>query len=454
MSLRNFRFAAVLFVIAACLPVAAHASETIEELAHRAVSGDTPTAHAAIESLRKMGYEGLDALLSQNRDLIEARLAGKADPEEWNRAAYAIDSVARQKDAWASGLFWHTDLDSAKAEAARTGRPIVSLRLLGNLDEELSCANSRFFRSILYTDNRVKEAMRENFVLHWRSERPAPVMTVDFGDGRKLVTTVTGNSIHYFLSPEGRIIDALPGLYSPEFFAEYLGNFPRLVRQRNEAFRPATLDNQDPLRAPDTRFEAHRNRVRNYLLAKWRSDLLELGVDGSKLPFVFRLDTEPRSSDKNPSAVEAAPRAITKMVAESDLLQPTPIQQQQLLENTSNIHWKQLAERFGYKGISDESLRFVRAKYDLLHTKSGETFRKMTEKLVESVSLDTVRNAYFFHTQILKWLNEGADNDLEAFNARVYSEVFLTPASDPWLGLYRDDVFLAVERNGIIALER
>ncbi|MCO6510219.1 MAG: hypothetical protein J5I65_05440 [Aridibacter famidurans] len=448
MSLRSLRSAAALFVVAAFFSITAHASETAEELAHRAVSSDPSTTNAAIESLRKMGYEGLDALLSQNRALIEARFAGNADPEKWKSAAYAIDKVARQKDAWASGLFWHTDLESAKAEAARTGRPIISLRLLGNLDEELSCANSRFFRSILYTDDRIRSALREEFVLHWQSERPAPVMTVDFGDGRKLVTTVTGNSIHYFLSPDGRIIDALPGLYSPEFFAEYLGNFPALVRQRFEARRPDRSDGRSLLRAPDTRFEAHRNRVRNYLLAKWRGDLLELGVDASKLPFVFRPATEPRSADENPSAVDAAPRAVTKMVVEADLLQPTPIRKQQLLENTSNEHWRALAEHFGYIGISDESLRFVRAKYDPSRSKSNEAFGKMTEKLIESVSLDTVQNAYVFHTQILEWLNNGDDSDLEAFNARVYSELFLTPASDPWLGLYRDDVFLAVEGNG------
>ena len=32
------------------------------------------------------------------------------------------------------------------AEAQRTNRPILSLRLLGNLTDDFSCANSRFFR--------------------------------------------------------------------------------------------------------------------------------------------------------------------------------------------------------------------------------------------------------------------------------------------------------------------
>ena len=49
-------------------------------------------------------------------------------------------------------LHWFTDLRLASAEAQRTRRPILSLRLLGRLDEELSCANSRFFRKLLYPD--------------------------------------------------------------------------------------------------------------------------------------------------------------------------------------------------------------------------------------------------------------------------------------------------------------
>lgn len=445
MPLRHFRFAAALLAATAFLSATAIASESVEELADRAVSNDRATAETAIRSLRGLGYEGLDVLISRNRDLIEAHLAGNADPAKWKIAAYAIDKVAGQKDAWASELYWHTDLDTAKAAALRTGKPIISLRLLGDLDEELSCANSRFFRAILYTDDRIKKAMRDGFVLHWQSERPAPVMTVDFGDGRKIVTTVTGNSVHYFLTPDGRIIDALPGLYSPEYFGAYLGNIPRIVRDPSNFL--ALSQPAKPEKIPDLKTEAHRNRIRNFLLTKWRADLLKLGIDPSEI--LFALSPAEGRNGENPSAVEAAPRAVTKMIAEADLLRPTPIQKEMLRENTANEHWKALAESFGYRGISKESARFVRRKYDPDGARSEQAFRKMIDTLVESVALDTVRNAYLFQTQILKWLNEGDDRDLEAFNARVYSELFLTPASDPWLGLYSDDVFLGVEANGV-----
>ena len=134
----------------------------------------------------------------------------------------AQDRACRQLDCWASGLNWHTDLEAARAEARASGKPILSLRLLGRLDEELSCTNSRFFRTVLYADPRVSEVLRDEFVLHWQSLRPAPRLTVEFGDGRKLVRTITGNSVHYVLDAEGRVIDALPGLYSPPEFLRQL----------------------------------------------------------------------------------------------------------------------------------------------------------------------------------------------------------------------------------------
>src|SRR4029453_17267832 len=115
-----------------------------------------------------------------------------------------------------------TDLEQAKAEAARRGRPILSLRMLGKLTDEYSCANSRFFRTALYSNKEVSEFLRTNFVLHWQSVRPVPRVTIDFGDGRKLERTITGNSAHIVLAADGTPLDVLPGLYSPLAFRQHL----------------------------------------------------------------------------------------------------------------------------------------------------------------------------------------------------------------------------------------
>src|SRR5437868_13929370 len=181
-----------------------------------AVSQDPAVASAAVARLRAMGPAGLRELI--NAYGAEAKPGADASPARRRAAAAAIDAVAAQKDAAYSGLYWYTDLEQAKAAARASGKPILSLRLLGKLDEEFSCANSRFFRTVLYADADVSAAMGEKFVLHWQSVRPVPKVTIDMGDGRVIERTVTGNSVHYVLDAEGRPVDAIPGLYGPKSF--------------------------------------------------------------------------------------------------------------------------------------------------------------------------------------------------------------------------------------------
>lgn len=146
------------------------------------------------------------------------------------QASRALDQLCAQFAAHTTLLYWHTDLGAAIAEARRTQRPILSLRLLGRLDEELSCANSRFFRRLLYPEPRINRVLRERFVLHWQAVRPVPKVTIELGDGRKIVRTLTGNSLHLVLDSQGRPVDALPGLVSPDVFLGQLETAHALAR--------------------------------------------------------------------------------------------------------------------------------------------------------------------------------------------------------------------------------
>ena len=134
----------------------------------------------AIATLRARGPAGLKSLLDACGPAVDTTTAA------------AIDAVAAQKDAFASKLYWYTDFDQAKAAAAREGKPILSLRLLGRLDQELSCANSRFFRTLLYPDPAVRKLLHDKFILHWESVRPVPTMTIDLGDGRVVKQPISG----------------------------------------------------------------------------------------------------------------------------------------------------------------------------------------------------------------------------------------------------------------------
>ena len=62
-----------------------------------------------------------------------------------------------------------------------------------------------------------------------KSVRPVPKVTIDFGGGRKLERTLTGNSIHYVLDADGRPVEAIPGLYGPQAFLVQLAEGRTLV---------------------------------------------------------------------------------------------------------------------------------------------------------------------------------------------------------------------------------
>lgn len=153
-------------------------------------------------------------------------------------------------------LPWFTDLDAAILEASRTGRPILSLRLLGRLDEELACANSRFFRRTLYVDPTIAATLRDRFVLHWQSLRPVPLVTIDLRDGRRFTKPITGNSAHLVLDPRGRPVDALPGLFDVATFRALLDQalgFAALDRRHLAAAHRRALDRPPPPPPPPSR---------------------------------------------------------------------------------------------------------------------------------------------------------------------------------------------------------
>src|SRR5215813_5539715 len=202
------------------------ANKSAKALAQLAISENSTEANTAIAELRALGPTGLETLLTSYAAEIDRHVANPNLPNTpaWNRITTALDAVSQQKNSYLSGLYWYTDLTEAERAARQSGKPILSLRLLGKLSEDRSCANSRFFRTVLYANSAIADLLRDHFVLHWQSVRPVPLITIDFGDGRKLERTITGNSIHYILDSQGKVLEALPGVYGPQAFARSLAD--------------------------------------------------------------------------------------------------------------------------------------------------------------------------------------------------------------------------------------
>ena len=207
---------AAVFLVSMLIPFFAEAAPSrLADLARVARSGNPAEVTQAIATLREAGSAGMEAMLAACTD------ASCGD---------VLDRVCGVHDCADIRLFWYTDLDAAKAAARASGKPILSLRLMGRLDEEFSCANSRFFRTVFYNNREINELLRDHYVLHWRSVRPVPKVTIDFGDGNRLEQTLTGNSIHYVLDSRGRLLEPLPGLYGPAAFRSALDRVEQAAR--------------------------------------------------------------------------------------------------------------------------------------------------------------------------------------------------------------------------------
>jgi hypothetical protein len=313
---------------------------------------------------------------------------------------------------------------------------VLSLRMLGRLDQELSCANSRFFRTTLYANTRVSKYLREHYVLHWSSERPVPVATIDFGDGRKVVRTITGNSIHYVLSADGRVIDALPGLYGAEPFVEAL--------QRAEAVASEGTD----------AVKAWHERELVASFQRYKDDRKAAGIREAvaALPVATGL----KVTDVWPSSRVAVPIAEGKRVVEKPIIDRLVPDDGGAALPVDPTPWEKLAavRRPGSK--LDASARALVLSKNPVDVTSAQVPRlapalaaQMIEKLEQSIALDTVRNEYALHAVLHRWLVENPTVKMSDLNREVYARLFLTPATDPWLGLVPALTWSALPNDGV-----
>lgn len=418
--------AAVLALPAQALPDAA--APDLDSLARQALAGG-PDAETAVAALRLAGAAGMERMLA-------AVAAGGGDLSPGQEAA--LDRVCGVRDCARVRLFWYTDFEAAVAAARAAGKPILSLRLLGRLDEDLSCANSRFFRTILYPDAEIGRLLRQRFVLHWRSVRPVPKLTVDFGDGRTLERTVAGNSIHYVLDPRGRLVDALPGLYGPEVFRQELSTALEAAGSMAGLADPA--------------FEGAASRYRDERVAALERGLLE---DAVRLGGAFEPRTEKSPQERDPGeGIRLLPAAArgegdldaagtaSKMAGEWRLLTALG-----LGVPREDDEWRRLAalHRPGIR-LDAGSRASILAKHGISEEPAAV---QLLENLAGTIALDEVLDQYLLRPQIYSHLAELSQRpDVEALNAWVYAEVFDMPPDDPWLGLAPESVYAGLPAAG------
>jgi hypothetical protein len=446
----------------------------------------------SIESLRARGPDGLKQALrkydeldterqqlwQEHNRLITTDREGQKEPlariekqitaieDQMKLWQPVIDQVGGQRSCTVSRLFWYTDLDKAKAAAKSSGRPILSLRMLGKLTDECSCANSRFFRTALYSNKEISDYLRDNFILHWQSVRPVPRVTIDFGDGRKLERTVTGNSAHYVLSSTGEPLDVLPGLYSPQAFLQWLRTMRGFAELSNHVQQSAAASGP---RLADMLKRHHQDQL-NAIMTSWDSDLQKLGENKAALVearITSAMEaTEPRAQQAAngpaPNARLAASRAVSKSAAERPLLRFAsyggPLMERgmddDLWQAVANLHRDNV--RLDESSVALMRREFpkaaVAARAAVGKARVEDPVLRLVRSFEDSITLDTVRNEYLLHRRVHELLarTESGSMDFNRLNEWVYAELFLTPSSDPWLGLARPDVYSALDNDGRI----
>jgi hypothetical protein len=78
---------------------------------------------------------------------------------------------------------------------------------------------------VLFSQEPVADFINRSFEPVWVSVRPVPIVCIDFGNGNILTRTLHGNILTSICTPDGYVVDALPGIYRE---AEYLSQLELL----------------------------------------------------------------------------------------------------------------------------------------------------------------------------------------------------------------------------------
>jgi hypothetical protein len=197
----------------------------------------------------------------------------------------------------------------------------------------------------------------------------------------------------------------------------------------------------------------HRREVKA-ITARWTEDVTKAGgkAPESLLP--------PAATKGLPRAVAIAPLAVTKGYSELNILRSITRDADALGAIMDEATWIRIAMLHSDDArLDQQSVGLIRRQMHTLWETDGSRLTdrapevklsKLLNNFQQSIALDTVRNEYMLHTKLHAWLAVGSSGKVvETFNGRVYAELFLTPKSDQWLGLYSDDNYMGLEGGGV-----
>jgi hypothetical protein len=168
-----------------------------------------------------------------------------------------------------------------------------------------------------------------------------------------------------------------------------------------------------------------------------------------------------------PTALHAARAATAKTMVDLNIVRALAPRVAQLKASTTDDAWARIAALPAHAEdakLDEGSRALVRTKLPaaadagrlaMAKRRVEDPLVRLVANFERSIAEDTVRNEYGFHRTIHEWfagrLPETAAADVSRLNEKVYAELFLTPSSDPWLGLVPSDAYSALEGDGVRA---
>jgi len=228
-------------------------------------------------------------------------------------------------------------------------------------------------------------------------------------------------------------LDALPGLYGPTAFLAGLADAETVFQQ---------IRASQPERRVLLLNTYHRNQINKISIA-WLKDIQQ---SGGRAPVGVSIER-----GQNGEALRVMPLAVSKAMTETTMLRSMTAGSEELGRITDEAAWKKIAALHRDETKLDErSITLIRRQTHALPD-AAKSLPALLRQFQELLALDTVRNEYRMHTKIHAWLVfDRTRSDVAAFNEKVYAELFITPKSDPWLGLLPSDVYTGLENGGVV----
>jgi hypothetical protein len=307
----------------------------------------------------------------------------------------------------------------------------------------------------LLSDPDTAKLLNTEFVPCWDTVRPVPQVTIDFGNGRILKRTLAGNTVISICAPDGRVLDAYPGVYTPAAFKAQIGDTLGLFRKLSASPAEQTMQ----LAA------WHRERFLAGVQAEGRRTTLSkafvespllsaLGLAPVRAMSLGQAPAPPTVIEAPPASgapgAGAAPRVLTttsKAVVQSAILKGvasptyTPLTPGVATAATAPgidpLSDPKAAFGLFTARLEDVSKRAATVR-ELRRPAAGQQAPAKTPEQIgrEAVEEDSAINIRTIRPAVHLWfMANGAPTDVRAVRDAMYRDLLHVPVDDPYLGL-------------------